>query len=471
MIYSIRRFLLINLLIIITVIASLNSAGTYFLDKIAIQNHLDIQLQQITSFLRLLLIQNPSKEELKTIQQLISHKNLSVHLDLPIKPSLALPLKNESYFQIADQQGNIVLSYPNATNTKLFQKKPGFHDLLIKQRVWRVFNYYDPKLKLTFSVSEPYHFRNQLEQVISWDNLIILLWTYPILGLLIWLTVGQGFRPIKKLEDEIASRPATNFNPIDLKNIPIEIKPLIEELNMLFHRLEEEFERNQHFASDAAHELRTPLAALKTQSQLILLANSEEEKQATAKNILKGVDRCTHLVQQLLTLSRVSQSEILKDLQSIDLSKIAAETLAQLAPAALEKNIDIELKKPYYAPVKIYGNETMIHILIRNLVDNAIRYTPENGRVHVEVVNHVDQIIVRITDSGPGIPPDLHARVFERFYRVLGTQASGSGLGLAIAKQIAVLHHGEIKLNTPVSGSGLEVEITLPSAESFEKQP
>lgn len=465
MIHSIRRFLLINLLVIITVVSSLNSAGTYFLDKIAIQNHLDTQLQQVAAFLHLLFIQNPSSNQISTLQQIVDQRTVDTKITETTDPIL-IAFKNKFYFQVTDPSGQVILSYPKLSKMRLYRKNSRFYDSMIEQHTWRVLNDYDPRLKLTFSVAEPYYFRNQLVQAITWDNLIILLWTYPILGLLIWLTVGQGFRPIKKLQDDISTRPATNFNAINLDNIPVEIKPLIEELNKLFRRLQEEFERNQHFASDAAHELRTPLAALKTQSQLILLADSESNKETAIKNILIGVDRCTHIVQQLLTLSRVNQSEILKDLQIIDLTKIATETLAQQAPEALEKNIDIELKKPYYAATKIHGNETMIHILIRNLVDNAIRYTPNGGHVHVEIANHVNQVMLRVTDSGPGIPQELRSRVFERFFRVLGTQASGSGLGLAIVKQIALLHHADIKLNAPISGQGLEIEIAFPSAET-----
>lgn len=468
MIHSIRRFLLINLLIIITVVSSLNSAGTYFLDKLAIQHHLDTQLQQIADFLHLLFIQKPTQNQLNLLQSSILQGETTSSPSSAKMPFFT-HVKNTFHFQVTNEQGHLILSYPTTFRGQSSLPRLGFHDLLIQKETWRVLNYFDPQLKLSFSIMEPYTFRNQLEQVITWDNLLILLWTYPILGLLIWLTVGQGFRPIKKIEDEISTRHAANFNPMNLENIPIEIKPLIEELNMLFYRLQEEFERNQNFASDAAHELRTPLAILKTQSQLILLAETEEEKQTAVKNVLIGVDRCTHIVQQLLTLSRVSQSEILKDLQTVDLAKLAAETLAQLTPSALEKNIDIELNKPCSASSTIYGNETMISILIRNLVDNAIRYTPKNGHIHVDIANHAEQIVMRVTDSGPGIPSELRSRVFERFFRVLGTQASGSGLGLAIVKQIAVLHHAQINLNDPDSGKGLEVEIIFPSAENLEK--
>jgi two-component system sensor histidine kinase QseC len=245
--------------------------------------------------------------------------------------------------------------------------------------------------------------------------------------------------------------------------MPIEIKPLVDELNLLFRRLQEEFERNKRFASDAAHELRTPLAALRTQSQVVLLSQTQKERETALKNILLSVDRCTHIIHQLLTLSRMGQKAILDNIKPLSIYSITAETIAQLAPTALEKDIEIELKEPTQ-PTKINGNEIAINILIRNLVDNAIRYTPEKGGVTAEIIANTHTVTLRICDTGPGIPLELRERVFERFYRILGTQTAGSGLGLAIVQQIADLHKAKIKLSTPSTGQGLQVDVIFPSA-------
>lgn len=209
--------------------------------------------------------------------------------------------------------------------------------------------------------------------------------------------------------------------------------------------------------------MRTPLAALKTQAQVALKANSEEERQKLLHNVIIGVDRCTHIVQQLLTLSRlVPEANTLTDICNIDLGKLAAEIVAQIAPLALDKEIDIELLSDETHPAIIQGNITALTILIRNLVDNAIRYTSENGKVTVSVTKGSEnQIILKVIDNGPGIPAEFRARVFERFFRVLGNKGSGSGLGLAIVQQIAQLHNAQLRLGPSIAGRGLEVEVSF----------
>ncbi len=215
----------------------------------------------------------------------------------------------------------------------------------------------------------------------------------------------------------------------------MEIKPLVGELNQLFIRLKLAFERNKRFAADAAHELRTPLAALKTHAQVSLKADNEADRNKALTKVIESVDRSSHVVAQLLTLSRLGEEEALTDVKPLDLHKLATEIIAYLAPHALEKNIEIELAPPPPEAI-IMGNDTAIGILIRNIVDNAIRYTPTHGEVKVSIVDTGGQIIFRVIDTGTGIPLELRERVFERFYRILGTKASGSGLGLPLSARL-----------------------------------
>jgi two-component system sensor histidine kinase QseC len=240
--------------------------------------------------------------------------------------------------------------------------------------------------------------------------------------------------------------------------LPIEIKPLVMELNQLFMRLKLAFERNKRFAADAAHELRTPLAALKTHAQVALKSENNHERQHALLKVVQGVDRSSHVVAQLLTLSRVSQEEDLNDVHAIDLHKIAAEVIAHLAPLALEKNIDLELTSSSNHPI-IQGNDTAIGILIRNIVDNAIRYTPEKGSIKIAISESENKLIFTVIDTGTGIPDELRNRVFERFYRGVAETSTGSGLGLAIVHQIAELHHATIHLSTPSNGIGLQFTV------------
>jgi two-component system sensor histidine kinase QseC len=296
---------------------------------------------------------------------------------------------------------------------------------------------------------------------ITLSNAYILLVTYPLFGFAVWLIIGLALRSITRVTTEISSRASTYLEPVKATNIPIEIKPLVVELNQLFIRLKLAFERNKRFAADAAHELRTPLAALKTQAQVALKADTETDRDYALIKVLQGVDRSSHMVAQLLTLSRLGQEEALSDIKPLDLHKLAAEIIAYLVPIALEKSIEIELASPPSSTI-VMGNDITLGILIRNIVDNAIRYTPTGGEVKVQLVRKNEHIILRVTDSGPGIAAEFRERVFERFFRILGATAPGSGLGLAIVAQIADLHGAKINLGAGANGVGLLFEVIFP---------
>jgi two-component system sensor histidine kinase QseC len=265
-------------------------------------------------------------------------------------------------------------------------------------------------------------------------------------------------KSLNKLTQILKKCSHANFEPINLTEISTEVRPIAEAINQLFRQHKETFQQYERFSGDAAHELRTPLAALKTQAQVALRADSEEDRKLGLKKVIEGADRCTHIVQQLLALSRFGSESILGDMHHFDLSKFAIEITAQLAPFALKKNIEIEFHEPE-EPLEIYGNETALSILIRNLIDNAIRYTPEEGEIHIYVRKKKKHIVLSVLDNGAGILPELRSRVFERFYRVLGSSSHGSGLGLAIVKQIAELHDAKVKLRSSLKDQGLAVHV------------
>jgi two-component system, OmpR family, sensor histidine kinase QseC len=460
MIHSIRRFLLFYLLLSITIISSLTVMGDYFLNHRDIQRYFDSHLKQTMDFLIAPLERFQSRQDFKKIQTLINKQQKPPH-DADTDDETISTMTGKFEFQIWDSQGNLILHSKHTSHEHL-SNTDGFSDKKTKDKTWRVYSQYYEPLELTVQVAEVYNFRQSLEQRIVWNNLIILIWTYLALSILIWLTVGYGLGSLKKLKQKLSSQAITNFEPIKVNDFPIEIRPLVAELNKLFLRLQLAFERNKRFAADAAHELRTPLAALKTQAQVALLAATDEERKKIIQKTIIGANRCTHLVQQLLTLSRLGEEATLDDIKSVNLIKLSTEMMAQLAPGALEKDIDIELLESKKKNINIYGNETALSILMRNLIDNAIRYTPEKGEVKVAIIDKKNQVVFQVTDSGHGIPPELHSRVFERFYRALGTKASGSGLGLPIVRQIADLHHATIKLSAPKKGTGLIIEVIFP---------
>lgn len=445
MIQSIRHFLLISLLISMTIASSITAIGNYLVDKQVIQTYMDDQLVKLFTFITII---SHATEDPYLEKKIATYLQKSPHINA-----------QNFMFQVWSKEKKLINSSSVLPRNSMLNTPLGFSDIQIKNHDFRTYAQIDPLTQNKIIVAELYDIRNQLADDITHNNGYILLITYPIFGFLIWIIVGLALRSITRVTSEISNRASTYLEPVEeVESIPIEIKPLVIELNQLFLRLKLAFDRNKRFAGDAAHELRTPLAALKTQAQVALKANREDDRVKALQKVVQSVDRSSHVVAQLLTLSRLSQEEELNDLHPVDLHKLATEILAYLVPIALEKNIEIELAAPPHH-VTVRGNDIALGILIRNIVDNAIRYTPENGSVKVQLLNQNQRIIFRVIDSGPGIAKELRDRVFERFYRVLGTQAQGSGLGLAIVSQIADLHHAKIKLNTPANGKGLQFDV------------
>lgn len=445
MIRSIRRFLLISLFVSITLASSITAIGNYLLDQRVIQPYLD---EKLVKFYNIVSALNQSAQ---------INKNLEAEVESHLN-EIEKPTEQHLLFQVWNREGKLLFHSGNVKFTPLFKVPIGFSDTITHGNDWRVYANYDKKTGVKIIVAELYDIRYTLADEIARNNAYILLVTYPIFGLLIWIIVGLALRSITRVTNEISNRASTYLEPVDANNIPIEIQPLVSELNQLFIRLQLAFDRNKRFAGDAAHELRTPLAALKTQAQVALKAENLSDRNNALLKVLQGVDRSSHVVAQLLTLSRLNQEEALNDTHPLDLHKLVTEITAYLAPIALEKHIEIELTAPP-SPTIILGNDTALGILIRNIIDNAIRYTPEKGEINVTLIETKDNIILRVIDTGPGIPIEFRERVFERFFRILGTTPAGSGLGLAIVSQIAELHHAKIALSTPPNNKGLQFDI------------
>lgn len=459
---SIRTFLLINLLLSVTLITSLAIIGNLFLAHKDIQTQLDADLLRSAYRIQAFFSDDIQERNLKTVQ---------ANLDKAMNPTLQLE-NNKLHVQAAkDAEQNmefqiwhrnkLVLHSPNSPTKPLSGGKTGLTTAWINGQSWRVNTVYNKKSQLTIMVSERLHFRQKLENQLTQDSIFIMLITYPFLGFLIWIIVGRGLDPLKKVAEEVKHRAPTYLKPVDLEAVPAEIEPLVSELNHLFKRLLDAFDREKRFTADAAHELKTPLAALNTQVQVALRAESPEARNQALLKVLSGVNRSTHVVQQLLTLSRMDPEATIQNPVPIDLSKQATDVAALLAPEAIAKNIDLELITPE-KKVIILGNATAINILMRNLVDNAIRYSKENSFIKLVIQESANKIIFSVIDNGPGIPEELRERVFERFYRIPGTKVSGSGLGLGIVYQIAKLHQAKLELLTPPNGVGLEVRVTFP---------
>ena len=263
---------------------------------------------------------------------------------------------------------------------------------------------------------------------------------------------------LAQLTQELSAKASNELTLINAQHYPLEFHAMLGELNLLFTRIHADYDRNKRFSADAAHELRTPMTALKTQAQLALQMTEPQEQRKAIENVIISINRSIHVIQQLLTLSRLDHEEKLNDVSNVHLESVCAELIAFMYPQALEKSIEIELSNECTLPI-VTGNEAALGILLRNLLDNAIRYTPNNARIDVRIVEHTHNILLQITDNGPGIPEEYRDKVFDRFFRVLGTKQTGSGLGLAIVKQITDLHKAKIHLQTSESGQGLTVTV------------
>ncbi|KTD73574.1 ATP-binding protein [Legionella tucsonensis] len=462
---SIRKFLLINLLLAITITTTLTAIGNYYLDQKDIQDHLDSLMAVSALSYQALLGDDLHQRPLAKIQEAL--ETIPKKIDTYYQKRFLNEEPPENYlnkfnFQVWTNGGKLLLHSSSAPKIPLTSEVDGFSDKKVSNQDWRVFTTYNDKAGIRTVLAERYDTRNELGHRIAQDDLYIMLLTFPLSGLLIWIIIGRGLDSLDKVAEEVANRAPTHLEPVDLHEVPEEIKPVIDELNKLFFRLKEGFEREKRFAADAAHELRTPLAALKTQAQVALHSNDIEEKNQALQKLIASVNRSTHIVQQLLTMSRlVPEAAHMDEKDEVNLSRLTREILAMLAPAAVEKQIDLEFESDA-ENLTIYGNSTALGILIRNLVDNSIRYCNEHGRIIVRLAKLQDEIMLEVSDNGPGIPAELQMRVFERFFRVLGNKSPGSGLGLAIVQQIAELHGGRLMLDTPKKGTGLIVRFFLP---------
>jgi len=283
----------------------------------------------------------------------------------------------------------------------------------------------------------------------------------PLLALTVWWTVGAALRRLQGVAAEVQQRDVDAFDPVPEEGLPREVGPLVHAFNGLLERLRRASAAQRAFVGDAAHELRSPLTALGLQLQLLRRASDEDAKKSAVEALAGGIERARHLVEQLLALARSEPGVKTAAFPAVDLSEAVRLAIADVVPLAHDKSTELELEA---APgITIGGDSPALRILVRNLVDNAVRYSPAGGRVQVRVQVEAGQPCLIVDDSGPGIAPGDRTRVFDRFYRGAGREEGGSGLGLAIARGIAEQHRARIELlDSPLGG--LRVRVTFGAA-------
>lgn len=283
-------------------------------------------------------------------------------------------------------------------------------------------------------------------------------------AVLVWYAVGRGLAPLSTLRREIENRSHRDLSALPEDQAPQEVRPLIRAMNDLLQRLSKTLAAQQRFIADAAHQLRTPVAGIKTQTELALRESQSGNAQIPLHQLHVATEQATRLINQLLSLARAEPgTERAHFSELLDLNKLVREAATDWVPRALARNIDLGFDSPQ-ENVMIEGDAFLLREMLNNLLDNAIRYTQSGGQVTVRVVPDAAKITLSVEDNGPGIPESERERVFERFYRVLGTGVEGCGLGLAIVREIAQRHGGEATLGKSASGSGTVVRIAFPQA-------
>ncbi len=373
-------------------------------------------------------------------------------------------------FQLWSKNDGLLLRSESAPTFAFSSAANGFSETDIDGHVWHVFSISSSNGEYVIHVGQKEEIRAELTDEISAQLVTQFLVGLPILGIVIWIIVGHALNPLNRLEIALSRREASYLKPLSSKKLPKEIIPVVNEINNLFAQLEQAFEHERRFTADASHELRTPLAGLLTQAQVAMRTGDEMVRHQALKRIEQAVNRMTYMVQQLLTFSRIESGTEYLAKETTVLSREVMRIIAELDPEAHKKRIHMEYDEVNAVP--IVANTLLINILIRNVIDNAIKYTPAHGMVRVSLTGKENCVELCVEDSGPGIAPDQYENSLKRFHRCVETanKAQGTGLGFSIVQRIATIHGAELVLDESEFG-GLKVTVifTLPTRAVVKK--
>jgi two-component system sensor histidine kinase QseC len=358
-------------------------------------------------------------------------------------------------------EGRLVMRSANVDTVPMTAATRGFTTVHLKDGAeWRVFATRGAERDVQVFVGEQTASRNAILWAVLRSVLLPLVFALPLLALAAWWAVRRGLLPLRHLSETLSQRGPETLDPVDLPDLPAEMQPLVKALNGLFGRIERMVESERRFTADAAHELRTPIAAIRAQAQVALGAGADDgQRQHALMATLAGCDRATRLVEQLLTLARLEATPVLGVIP-VDLSELARGVAAELAPAALARRQILELDAG--APCQVTGPAPLFSVLVRNLIDNALRYSPDGAQVRVTVAYEVGHAVLRVEDSGPGMPEPEMARLGERFFRLPGHEQPGSGLGWSIVKRIAAVSGAQVQVGRSGALGGLAVAVRWP---------
>lgn len=436
---SVRKHLLVHLLTGLLMASMIVGVVSYFSSKDEVDELYDEHLRQIALVLE-------------------SQKSVLARSEEVVSPNNKLKGEEEFLIQIWGEDGSLI--YSSHPLIKLPQsKKEGFATQVYNTEEWR--SYSTKPNNLVLQVGQPIELRDDMLVEMAFKMLVPILLQFPMMALFIWLAVGSGLESLSIISMDIKKRSETSLRPLSLNGIPEEIMPLVHALNELLVQLDNAMQMQRQFTADAAHELRTPLTAVTLQLALLERTQSEAERADALKSLMSGVQRSISLVEQLLAFARVEGRVDRSHHKQIDLAPVMHDIVASFTHKAIAKQIDLGLVREESA-IGLFDLEE-IYAVFNNLIENALRYTQEGGRVDVSVYTDQGKPVIIVADNGRGIPPEEHTRIFDRFYRVLGNKESGTGLGLAIVKSILDKSGASIHIAAGIDGKGTEFKIIFPA--------
>jgi two-component system sensor histidine kinase QseC len=437
---SIRGFLTTSLLAIIVLTIFISVLNGYQYSSQEIQKQMDAELVDLAKLLSIHeSTKTPSSEDIqmgnKIAYQIIHVKN-----------------KNSFVSEVKDKE-------------LIFPLEQIFNEVNFKGYRWRTYGFFNAQKNVWVVVAERIDVRLNLAEKVIIKSLYPIILVIPLVALLIWFLIGYALKPLSKLSIALKNKHNNDLSTLEIKQPYQEVEQVIQSTNQLLKRLGLSFEREKHFASDVAHELRTPLSVLKV--DLFNLTRQMGGDNEGICTLNRGVDRMEHLVQQILTLYRTTPEQFMTTFKVFDLHALSQKVIAEKYDRFEQKSQTIELQG---TSCLLEGDPSALEVLLMNLVENANKYTPEGGKIRVGLFEEKNSIILQVEDSGPGIDKSQYERIFDRFYRVDGDQHSsneqGCGLGLSIVKHIVELHNAVITLEPSHFKAGLLVRVKFPKGKT-----
>lgn len=396
----------------------------------------------------------------KNMQQIAMVVSVHEYQDNEYQNSRSPNLKGEEEFLIQAWNRDRLIFTSHPLVEFPLQTKSGYGNVPFQEETWRYYQQKngDKRVQVAQSLDE----RNETVLEIIFEFIIPIFVQLPIMLVLVYAMIGRGLKPLRTISDKIKERGAHNLSPIE-EGAPQEIFPLIQAINQLLNRLDKSLKVQSRFTADAAHELRTPLTAVQLQLDILERADEGAERIESQNKLRSGVERSVALVKNLLLLARQEPEAFSSGREDVDLAAVVKKIYQDLQPLAENKKLEYTFKNDAHK-TEVCGQTDNLCILTENLIQNAILYSHEGGSVKVSLQSNKTHVILSVADDGPGIPEQERKRVFDRFYRALGTKKTGSGLGLSIVKNIIDYYDGTIMVEDGLNGRGCRFTVKFPIA-------